>query len=368
MSQDVLIENAMEQIMGVWQVDANHLRARGPKGFDWLPGSHLVSVRAVPFDLNDPICIRLNVMGATDPRQGGVRLSITTRLISDFPTENPKAVSLLNVLAPSMSSTYSLVYPPRKILNRINEPAGAFDLDLFSSIYIDQNLGGWLPHFFAQMAIMHPIDAELLGCKLPDIIGGGQPAFELGHKRNEPDGILEVADQIFIPAGANQSRWAGSDEFDRFAERYGKTEGCIANGDTSGLTAEVPFGHDTALIQCWTDQAHPKLGNGLLVTMQLPIVDQEEQHTVAVEDLNFFEARAWTEVPQLGCWHMRQTASDRGKVAAHSTFIPNALYRPGLVQNFVLWEMGRAHWVRQTFFPEMQDMLMSEILKDRFKG
>ena len=54
MTQDALIEGALEQILSVWQVDAKDLRGRGPKGFDWLPGSHLVSVRAVPFDLKDP--------------------------------------------------------------------------------------------------------------------------------------------------------------------------------------------------------------------------------------------------------------------------------------------------------------------------
>ncbi len=48
MSQDAVIEKAMEQIMGVWQVDAKDLRGRGPKGFDWLPGSHLVLPS--PFD------------------------------------------------------------------------------------------------------------------------------------------------------------------------------------------------------------------------------------------------------------------------------------------------------------------------------
>ena len=367
MSQEALIENALEQIMGVWQVDAKDVRDRGPKGFDWLPGSHLVSVRAVPFDLNDPTYLTLNIMGVADPRQGGIRLSVTTRLLSDFPSENPKAVEMLNVLAPSMISTYSLVYPPRELLMQMNAPDGSFDLELFSSIYIDQNLVDWLPQFFAQMSIMHPIDAELHGCKLPDIVGGGQPAFELGHKRDEVDGILEVVDQIFVPAGASQSRWAGSDEFAIFAQSFGKTEGCVANGDPSGLTAEVPFGHDAALIQCWTDQAHPKLGNGLLVTMQLPFVDEEDQPTVAVEDLNFWEARAWTEVPQLGCWHTRKTKTGRGKVAAHSTFVPNALYRPGLVQNFVLWEMARARWVRQNFYPYLQDCLMSDIYDGRLK-
>ena len=44
MSQDALIENVMEQIMGVWQVDAKDLRGRGPKGFDWLPNPILQTI------------------------------------------------------------------------------------------------------------------------------------------------------------------------------------------------------------------------------------------------------------------------------------------------------------------------------------
>jgi hypothetical protein len=367
MTQDALIENALGQILGVWQVDAKDLRGRGPKGFDWLPGSHLVSVRAVPFDLKDPTYLMLQGMGVANPREDGVRLSATTRLIEDFPFKDPRAVELLNVMAPMLSSTYSLVYPPQAFLAAANAPEGPYDLELFSSVYIDPNLVGWLPNFFAQMAIMQPIDAELRGYRLPEILGGGQPAFEDGRKREELDDILEVADEIFAPAGARQSQWSGSDEFEIFARNFGESNGCFANGDPTGLTAEVPFGSGSALIQCWTDQAHPQLGNGLLVTLMLPhsVSDQPDG---GAADLNFFEARAWTDVPNLGCWHTRDAGGARGIFPAHSTFIPNALYRPGLVQNFVLWEMGRARWVRQTFFPEMQDRLMSETLNERLGG
>jgi hypothetical protein len=366
MSQDALIENALEQILSVWQVDAKDLRGRGSKGFDWLPGSHLVSVRAVPFDPKDPTYIMLQGMGGANPREGGIRLSVTTRLLTDFPYKSSRAVELLNVMAPMLSSTYSLVYPPRAFLEAANAPEGPYDLELFSSVYIDPSLVGWLTNFFAQMAIMQPIDAELRSYRLPEMLGGGQPAFEDGRKREDLDDILEVADQIFAPAGAQQSRWNGSEEFAAFAQNFGRSEGCFANGDPKRLTAEVPFGNESALIQCWTDQAHPQLGNGLLVTLHIPYIlaDQPDGGAAA---LNFFEARAWTEVPNLGFWHSRDTGSARGTVPAHSTFIPNALYRPGLIQNFVLWEVGRARWVRQTFFPELRDRQMSEIYKERFK-
>jgi len=366
-TQDELIERALEQILDIWQVDTKDLRQTGPKGFDWLPGSHLVSVRAVPFDTNNPSYLMMQGIGGADPRENGVRVSVSTRLLKDFPINNSKAVKLLDAMTPMLSSTYSLVYPPQAILDIANEPDGPFDLELFSSIYIDNNLVGWLPKFFAQATIMQAIDAELSGYSLPDVLGGGQPAYEGGNKSEQLDGIFDVREQIFVPEGLQPSRWQGSDEFADFVEKFGKSEGCIANADPKGLTAEVPFGNDSALIKCWTDQVHPQLGNGLLITLQLP-QDVADQSNNGAATLNLFEARGWTEVPNLGCWHTRDTGTARGTVSAHSTFIPNALYRPGLIQNLILWETGRTRWVRHTFFPELRDALMSEIYEERFRG
>ena len=71
MTQEAIVEGVLEQILSVWQGDAKDLRGRGPKGFDWLPGSHLVSVRAVPFDLKDSTYLMLQGMGGAD---AGLRL------------------------------------------------------------------------------------------------------------------------------------------------------------------------------------------------------------------------------------------------------------------------------------------------------
>lgn len=363
MKQEELIQTALEQIISVWQADATSLRHRDPQGFDWLPGSHLVRVRAAEAEQEDLDETVLGTMGGASPRPGGIRLSVTTKLLLNFPNYDRRAVEILNSLAPSLSSTYSLVYPSHELIKILEATDRSCDLELFSSIYIDENLVGWLPKFFAQMSIMQPIDAEVRGYRLPIIIGGGQPSFELGYKNTELDGILEVADQVFAPAGARPSRWNGSDEFERFAQTYGRAEGCIANGDTTSLTAEVPFGKDTALIRCWTNQAHPQLGSGLLVTLQLPYSDAAPDGGAAY--LNFLEACTWTEVPQFGCWHSRNTGAGRGITLSHSCFIPNALYRPGLVQNFVLWQTARARWARHILTPGLQDKMMSEIYSAR---
>ena len=367
MSQTTLVERALDQICNIWQVEEKDVVARGPKGFDWLPGSHLVSVRAVMANKNDRTYQMLSGMGGVEARAGGIRLSIETKVVSDFPCTNMKVCDTLNLMAPLMSSTYSLVYPPAIFLRSRDIGEESYDLSLFSSVYIDENLAGWLPRFFAQMAIMQPIDAEIRGHKLPELLGGGRPGFALEHKKQNLDGILEVADQVYAPAGASSSKWAGSDEFANFARNFGNNDGCFANGDRSGLSAEVSFGHDTALIRCWTDQPHPQLGNGLLVTMQLPFWLGEERLEEGAAMLNFMESRAWTEVAQFGCWHTRSSSVEASSTIAHTYFVPNALFQPGLVQNFVIWEISRARWVKQTLFSGLRDLTMSQILATRAK-
>ena len=76
MAQDKLIARALEQILDIWQVDTKDLLQTGPKGFDWLPGSHLVRVRAVPVDPKDPTYLMLQNMSGVVPRENGVRLSV----------------------------------------------------------------------------------------------------------------------------------------------------------------------------------------------------------------------------------------------------------------------------------------------------
>ncbi len=325
----------------------------------------MVSVRAVSADPADETFQMFRSFGEVPVRPGGVRLSIQTHVLSDFPSNDAKASGILSSAGPSLSSTYSLVYPPYSLTQQWGAEDTPCDLDFFASVYIDENLASWLPEFFAQMAIMQPIDAEIRGYKFPEFLGGGDPAFAIGAKRSDFDGILEVADQVFLPAGKEPSSWSGADEFERFTRSFGHTEGCFANSEADKLVAEIPFGDDTALIRLWADQSHPQLGNGLLVTLQIPFWNDATKPSDVAPLLNFMESRAWTETPQLGCWHTQGNDDERG-VLAHTSFVPNALHQAGLVQNFALWEIGRAKWVKAQYFPDMKDRTISEIYRLRF--
>jgi hypothetical protein len=166
-----------------------------------------------------------------------------------------------------------------------------------------------------------------------------------------------------VPIGKEPSRWDGCDEFATFAQGYGRNDNCFGMGDRNGLTLETPFGEDSALIRLITNQAHPQLGNGLLATVQLPIVLEESEIAKLANELNWMEATSWTGFPLLGCWHSKIQGEDY--MVAFSAFIPNVLYMPLIATNTAFWMLHRARWVKDKRFPHLIDQPMVEILKRR---
>ena len=180
---------------------------------------------------------------------------------------------------------------------------------------------------------------------MSEILGGGTPAYAKGEKATIYNAILEIAADIDA-RGSAPSRWRGSEEFTTCATEYGRSDQCFGNGDPTGLTLETPFGSNSALIRLRTDQAHPQLKNGLLITVQIPFWSTPAEVTNEAAFLNFWEARSWTDFPQFGCWHLYLTGNDKAGLA-HTSFVPNALYLDNLVFNLALWSVARAQWVRR---------------------
>ena len=50
--------------------------------------------------------------------------------------------------------------------------------------------------------------------------------------------------------------------------------------------------------------------------------------------------------------------------AAFTSFVPNALYQPGIATNMALWLLGRSGWVKKRRWPHLQDKTMAEILQN----
>jgi hypothetical protein len=181
------------------------------------------------------------------------------------------------------------------------------------------------------------------------------------------DDMLNVAQAIYGPSGEEDCRWVGLKEFEEIAERFGQGDLCFGFGDEGGLTLETPIGETSALIRLRTDVPHPAMGNGLLASLQFPFVRNEADVVNDCLWLNFFESIQWTNVPQFGSWHPREVGDGQFSVA-HSFFIPNALFAPGLATNVALWQFGRARWAKNTFWGHLEDLTMMEVMNKRFGG
>jgi hypothetical protein len=223
-----------------------------------------------------------------------------------------------------------------------------------------------LPRFFARAALLQAIDAEFYSHQWAKELGG-EPAFIGSGRASAYDDILNVARDFFGPEGAQPSRWRDVDEFSAFAKQFGNSDACWANADADGMALEAPFGNDSVLIRLRSHLPHAQLGNGLSVTLELPTISSVEEAVSGAAHLNFWEAKFWTDIPLLGCWHVVVMRGDEARVA-HTSFIPNALYTEGIASNLALWSIARARAVRREWFPKLEDKTMSEILRERIRA
>lgn len=344
-------ELILKVIKDVWQVDANDCEQLS-NGFHWWPGTHRVTVRCEE--------------GAAEDLEGVWRVWVETDVARGVDVRNPLVRTLLSGAAMT-SPTYACVVTPSEVVEKYALPDDG-NLKFHSSVYVSPETKEWLPRFFAQLAILQPIDAERLGS--PELTGMLEakpnlsgPRFECGD--HTFDDILNVGEHVLRPMGQGPSRWLGQAEFGDIASRFGQGDLCFGNGDETGLTLETPFGSDSALVRLIAEGNHPMLGSGLLATIELPIFDTFDEILDICTWLNFFAATSWTAAPALSSWHPKERAENRF-YPGYGAFIPNALYAPGIATNMALWNLALARWAKRSLWPDMVNKSLTEILSTRF--
>jgi len=352
MKNDNLGQLALEKLKQLWQVRSERL-IKTDDGFDCWPGRFRVSVIVQSLKYPEDM--------------GAWRIRVSTDFLREVRVEDPKVLGMLLEFG-KFSPTYAFVTPPPAVVEDYDVPTRG-TVRMESTIYLREDDAGWIPDFFGRLAILQPIDAERLADEYARILGA-QP-WTSGPGKPQPDDYLDeilcVADALYVPAGRDQSRWIGTNEFSDFAERFAKHDTCFGFGDRNGMTLETPFGESSALIRCRTDVPHHGLGCGLLATLQLPFSKSQQETDDESMWFNYFESISWTNHPQLGGWHSREFPSGESG-SAIALFIPNIMYRDGIASNTAIWLMEKARWARETFWPDLNDLTMSEILERRFSS
>lgn len=161
--------------------------------------------------------------------------------------------------------------------------------------------------------------------------------------RKMPDQICEFEEKFFKPYGQGASRWLGVEEWEDGRQALRRISNSVKTDYKLCLEADFDWSYgqrDMSLIISAVD-SHPELGQGLLFTLTLPILmdDQHKAHVAMM--LNECERREWNWYNDLGSWCFRN-----GELT-FVCFVPNICYMQGILADFA-HDMGiRANWIHE---------------------
>lgn len=343
---------ALSQIIQTLQIDAARIR-KTADGFIWWPGRFRVSIR---------------MMEGTPEGVARVwKLTARTDFLKDLDLSKDQVISAIDLLSMTAPS-FAWGYAPRELTNEY-EMENAGRLWFQTDAYIRDDNVNWLPNFFACMVLLQPVFAEK-DFEVAAEITGGIPDFSYPDEVSDPgfqDEILLVPGQIYVPSGQQPNRYAGTEELKSLGERLGRSDLCFGTSDENGATLETPVGSNSALIRLITDQPHPALGQGLLVTLTMPEIGAKLETVRNCAWNNIFQIMGWTDVPLLGTWRSFERTEDQF-YCAYSTFFPNALYQDNMITNATLWMLGTVRYINHSMHPNRPNLTMRQVYEQRFGG
>jgi hypothetical protein len=208
-----------------------------------------------------------------------------------------------------------------------------------SSMWVHGGSRDWVARSFSVIAAIQVAQAQQQAMMLAPLVDG-EPALSEhpdSGPRPEPDQMLGLLD-IVRADGAARSRWAGEDMVGALRQVRALPIVVLATGDEAGLAIEVPYRLTTALIRLGTDEAHPGLGNGMVVRLSLPGDAGPGPEWAAMH--NRQELESLTRAHFVGSW------VGAAGVATFVSFYPNMLARSGIgAVNVALSTINRAMWI-----------------------
>lgn len=285
-----------------------------------------------------------------------VRLRIQVPIVQDITQSNAEVQTLLAHLN-HYAACGALTYFERE--------------RVIGSVFVEYLHAGnlsWRPKHIARIALLQLYIAELDADALAASVGGRVFAQEdpTGGGREEATVQMNACWSAVKAESGTTSRFTGLAEYQAIAAKSRNSDIATLGATAHGIALEVPFGDDTTLILVKADEPHPLLGPGLGVFTSLPIPHSDaEQVAKVVASLNNLEHNGVAVVPHVGAWGKREVG--RLRVAAYSTFLPNAFFLPGIVADQVAIAALRARWAR-SLFPSGRDVNAWRTLYNRMFG
>ncbi len=281
---------------------------RTPDGFRWWADKQAQTIEVIGREEGGPDGVV------------GYLVSVRTDVVRGVDLDDEKRATL-NDEVMSFASMAGMIY---------DEEAHTLSLGSLVRVW-DENLM-WLTPLLGMAAVLQVWEARTWAPRLAASLGAR--TLITGHPdrgvRAQPDEMAGAVEKLVLPTGREASVWADS-ELSAAAPGLEEVSGVLsASYQPDGLTVEVAFGDVASRCQILNGAKHPFYGSGLLVLQAFPLAPQTEAEgaglalafndiELAREPLGYgFGSYAW-----------------RDQRMYFITFLPNALYRMGLLPNLV---------------------------------
>ncbi|MBX3112876.1 MAG: hypothetical protein KF857_12830 [Fimbriimonadaceae bacterium] len=219
---------------------------------------------------------------------------------------------------------------------------------LHCSVYLADENVDWLRRTVLAATALQVYDAQLMIDRLVEKLHAvravsGHPTAGM---REEPHPLLKSAHKFFWQAGMHPSRWIDTEEWREGTWVMEREAVQFESDRSSRLEAEFEWGcgEGNIHVTARTDQPHSYLGNGLHITMTVPLKLSTEAIGHLVLDLNGLERTDYKRCHVLGSW-----CAHEGRLAFR-VFVPNTLYTPQVLPDMLVSVSTRAIWVNEWFF------------------
>jgi hypothetical protein len=272
-------------------------------GFTWWADRHAQTVEIVGSETDES--------GET-----AYLIAARTEMLRNFELSD-RASTAINSLLMCCASMAGPIY---------DEKAGK--LSLCSLVRVHESIRDWMNPLISMAALLQIAEARIIAPELAKFLGA--ESAESGHpvngERPLPDEMADIVTNLIAPVGKLPSKWTQK-EYERAVKDHMKGPFCLlATKGEFGFTAEFPCGESSSLFRATGREPHPRYGNGLLLIQSFRTGDLSEEKAIRFAlSLNTSEL---TKSPtgygfgsfchNAGCIHF-------------TTFLPNAVYRPGLL-------------------------------------
>jgi hypothetical protein len=204
-------------------------------------------------------------------------------------------------------------------------------LSLHSLAAVTDENAPWMRSLLGAAAMMQIAEARAIAPQLAGVVGGAVAAAGHPEKgpRPEPAPLVGAVYDLLVAPGAEECRWTQEEFKEAFEQGVDQPPASSARLEDNGIVAQVPVGGEfTVICRMLSSEPHPRYGNGLFVLQQFPLSPPTEE-----DGIGLALALNAVELAQRPFGYGFGSYAARKKDFYFLSFLPNAVYVPGLLLN-----------------------------------